>query len=203
MTRLLLVRHGQSEWNAERRWQGRADPPLSELGRRQAGAARIPGVDVVVSSPLVRAHDTARIVAASLGVTVAEVHADLQEREAGEWTGLTRVEIAARTPGAPESGARPAGYEPDTDVWERAGPVLRDLAGRHEGRTVLAISHGGVIGVVARAIDPVVAADLGPVPNLGGISVEVDHGGEDGGRFGPVAVVRLLGSAAATSPASE
>lgn len=203
MTRLLLVRHGQSEWNAERRWQGRADPPLSELGRRQAGAARIPGVDVVVSSPLVRAHDTARIVAASLGVTVAEVHADLQEREAGEWTGLTRVEIAARTPGAPESGARPAGYEPDTDVWERAGRVLRDLAGRHEGRTVLAISHGGVIGVVARAIDPVVAADLGPVPNLGGISVEVDHGGEDGGRFGPVAVVRLLGSAAATSPASE
>ena len=203
MTRLLLVRHGQSEWNAERRWQGRADPPLSELGRRQAGAARIAGVDVVVSSPLVRAHETARIVAASLGRTVAEVHADLQEREAGEWTGLTRAEIAARIPGAPESGARPAGYEPDTDVWERAGRALRDLAGRHEGRTVLAISHGGLIGVVARAIDPVVAAELGSVPNLGGIAVEIDRGGELGGSFGRARVVHRLRSPAATTPASE
>jgi probable phosphoglycerate mutase len=203
VTSVLLLRHGQSTWNAERRWQGRADPPLSELGRRQAAAARISDVDVVVSSPLVRAHETARIVAASIGRTVAEVHADLQEREAGEWTGLTRVEIAARTPGAPESGARPVGYETDTDVWERARRALCDLAGRHEGRTVLAISHGGLIGVVAQAVDPAVAAELGPVPHLGGIAVDVDLDGQDAGRFGPAAVIRLLGSAAATTPASE
>ena len=88
MTRILLVRHGQSTWNADGRWQGRADPPLSELGVRQAEVAAETiadhGITRVWASPLVRAHQTASIVAQRLGLAV-ENDTRLQERDAGEW----------------------------------------------------------------------------------------------------------------------
>ena len=198
MTRLLLVRHGQSVWNAERRWQGRADPPLSERGRRQAAAAQPDRADVVVTSPLRRAHETARIVAAGLGLTIAEIHDDLQEREAGAWTGLTRAQIAERTPGAPENGARPAGYEPDAEVWARARTRLLDLAVRYAGRTVLTVSHGGVISVIARSVDPAGARTLGPIPNLGGIALDVRDG-----RFGAIEAIHLSAAPDETRPGLE
>src|SRR3954451_18850203 len=94
-SRMLLVRHGQSEWNATGRWQGQADPPLSDQGRQQAidAAARIGSVDVVVSSGLMRALETARIIADQVGVGPVVVEPDLRERHVGEWSGLTHVEI--------------------------------------------------------------------------------------------------------------
>jgi probable phosphoglycerate mutase len=202
VTRLLLVRHGQSEWNAERRWQGRADPPLSDLGRHQAASASVEGavdltVDVVVTSSLARAHETARLLAVGIGVEVAEVHDDLQEREAGEWTGLTRTEIAERYPGAPENGARPPGYEPDDDVWSRSAGRLGDLAARHPGRTVLVVTHGGVMSVLAARIDPARVGHIVPVPNLGGFGVTVGDG-----RFGPLERIHLLESGTETTPSA-
>jgi glucosyl-3-phosphoglycerate phosphatase len=82
---LLVIRHGRSEWNAIGRWQGHADPPLSELGRRQAilAAASIGAVDAIVSSDLLRAAETAAIIAQKLGVGPVVVDERLGERDAG------------------------------------------------------------------------------------------------------------------------
>ncbi len=100
MTRLLVVRHGQSEWNAIGRWQGRADPPLTDEGRRQAAdAAKVLGTfDAVVASPLVRAVETAAVLADHLGIGPVLVDPDLMERDAGEWQGLTRTQIESGWP---------------------------------------------------------------------------------------------------------
>src|ERR671910_890596 len=91
-TRVLLVRHGQSEWNAAGRWQGQADPSLSDLGRLQAReAARAVGaVDAIWSSDLQRAAETAIIIGDQIGVGPVVVDDRLRERDAGEWTGLVR-----------------------------------------------------------------------------------------------------------------
>src|SRR4029078_7240591 len=86
--RVLLARHGQSEWNAVGRWQGQADPPLSDLGRKQAlvAADRIGTVDVIVSSDLERAVQTAFIISEALGVGPVITNELLRERDAGEWS---------------------------------------------------------------------------------------------------------------------
>lgn len=169
MPRLLLIRHGQSTWNAERRWQGHADPPLSELGRSQAkaAAASVGGVDAVVSSDLRRARETAEIVAAELGIgPVAAVEA-LRERAAGEWTGLTREEIERGWPGAIEAGSHPQGYEGNDVLVARVVPMLHAIAERF--RSALVVTHGGVIG----AIEQHLGAEHHRTPNLGGRVVRV------------------------------
>src|SRR5690606_40076504 len=101
MTHLLLCRHGQSTWNAAGRWQGQADPPLSDLGRLQAqhAAKAVGAVDLIVASDLERARDTALIIAEAIGVGPVVIEPDLRERDAGEWSGLTREEIEAEWPG--------------------------------------------------------------------------------------------------------
>src|SRR5947207_3359793 len=88
VSRLLLVRHGESTWNADGRWQGQADPPLSPLGERQARAASetCPDVDAVVSSDLRRAHQTATIIAQRRGLGPVHTERRLRETFTGEWT---------------------------------------------------------------------------------------------------------------------
>ena len=192
MARILLVRHGQSEWNASGRWQGQADPPLSELGEEQAvAAARALGmVDAIYASDLVRAHHTAELVAAQLGADVV-VAPNLRERSAGEWEGRTRAEIEAGWPGFLESGRRPAGYEPDDSVLERVLTALEAIAAAHDG-DVLVITHGGVVRVVERHL----GGDAeGLIPNLGGLWLE-HHG--DGLRVGERVV--LLDESQVTRP---
>ena len=174
MARILLVRHGQSEWNASGRWQGQADPPLSELGEEQAvAAAKAVGiVDAIYASDLVRAHHTAELVAAQLGSDVV-VEPRLRERTAGEWEGRTRAEIDEGWPGYLETGRRPAGYEPDDSVLERVLAVLDDIASAHDGE-VLVITHGGVVRVVERHLG---SDAVGLIPNLGGLWLEHDGTG--------------------------
>ena len=101
MTRILLVRHGESEWNATRRWQGQADPPLTDLGRTQAAhaAAALGAVDAIVTSDLQRASATAQVIADALGLDAPMIDPRLRERDAGEWSGLTREEIHDQWPG--------------------------------------------------------------------------------------------------------
>ncbi len=161
------MRHGQSEWNALGRWQGQADPPLSELGRRQArSAARALGaVDGIVASDLQRAAETASIIAAELGVGPVVLDPDLRERDAGEWSGLTRAEIDERYPGyledradehkafgggggEPAPARRPPGWEPDPSVLERATGALARIHEEAAGGDVLGITHGGLIYVL-------------------------------------------------------
>lgn len=155
VARFLLVRHGESTWNAVRRWQGRADPPLSERGEQQArdavGRATAEGpFDGVVTSTLRRARRTGDLLADGLGLDVVDRLDDLCERDAGEWQGLTRDEIHAGYPGFLDEGRRPPGYEADDDVVERAGRALVDLARRRPGSTLLVVSHGGVINALER-----------------------------------------------------
>jgi probable phosphoglycerate mutase len=164
--RLLLVRHGESEWNAEGRWQGQADPPLSDIGRRQAQVAAdgLGSVDAVVASPLVRAHDTALIISESLGIGPVAVLADLQERHAGEWQGLTHAEIEDAYPGYLADRRRPPGFEPDEALLTRALAVLDRIAAEFEGADdVLVVTHGGLIYTLERHL----GEPFERIPNLG------------------------------------
>ncbi|HEX6419574.1 MAG TPA: histidine phosphatase family protein [Acidimicrobiales bacterium] len=146
-TRILLVRHGQSEWNATGRWQGQADPPLSDLGRLQAreAAHAVGAVDAVWSSDLQRAVATATIVAEAIGVGPVVVDPDLRERDAGEFSGLTRPEIEQRFPGYLAADRRPPGWEPDDRLLTRALRALHRIAEAVRGGDVLAVTHGGLV----------------------------------------------------------
>ena len=173
-TRVLLVRHGQSTWNAEGRWQGQADPPLSPLGEAQARAAgessQLDDVDGWWSSDLHRARHTAELLGARRGL--ARLDPRLRERHAGEWEGLTRDAIEAGWPGFLAEHRRPAGWEDDEPLLDRALAALTDVAARDPGRRVVVVTHGGVI----RALERRCGADELPVPNLGGRWVELGGG---------------------------
>src|SRR5579871_6119870 len=98
---ILLARHGETEWNVARRWQGHAESDLTDTGRAQAlelaSLVGESGISAIYSSDLRRAADTASIVADALGLTV-RVDAELREVDVGEWSGLTSAEIEARFP---------------------------------------------------------------------------------------------------------
>ncbi|MEZ5376521.1 MAG: histidine phosphatase family protein [Acidimicrobiales bacterium] len=170
-TVLLLTRHGQSTWNAERRWQGQADPPLSAHGREQAAfaATRIGVTDAIVSSPQDRALSTAMIISEANGVGPVLVHDDLRERSAGSWSGLTRDDIEAAYPGWLDDHRRPDDFETDHELIGRVLPALRQIADEMRGSTVLVLCHGGVI----KAIEEHHGVIDGRVPNLSGRVVHV------------------------------
>lgn len=169
--RILLVRHGQSEWNAVGRWQGWADPPLSDLGRQQSRLAGkgLQGIDVVASSDLRRAIDTATLMAEPLGLPGPSVEARLRERDVGDWTGLTRAEIDRRWPEALAAMTDPPGGESVTTLQARVGAAVTHLAQTYPDSVVLAVTHGGVIRGLERHLG--VAPDA--LPNLGGTWLEV------------------------------
>jgi uncharacterized phosphatase len=148
VTHLVLVRHGQTDWNVERRIQGSSDIPLNETGRRQArDAARLLARehwDSIVSSPLSRARETAEILAAELGLGAVEVVDGLQERNYGAAEGLTGPEAEELYHG------RVPGRETPAAVVERVHSVLVALAREHPGKAVLVVTHGGVIGTLVR-----------------------------------------------------
>ncbi len=193
-TRALLVRHGQSEWNALGRWQGQADPPLSELGRLQAKhAARAVGaVDAIVSSDLRRGSETAAIISAEVGVGPVVTDEGLRERDAGEWSGLTRVEIERDWPGYLDnptdrgfgrpselsSPRRPPGWESDESLQARAIPALARIHELAPGGEVLVVTHGGLV----YAMEGMLGADFERLPNLAGRWFELD--GDGPGRLG-------------------
>ncbi|MGF1599462.1 MAG: histidine phosphatase family protein [Acidimicrobiales bacterium] len=178
-TYLLLVRHGQSTWNVEQRWQGQADPPLSELGRRQAGeaAAAIGAVDAIVASPLIRAAETAAIISSVIGVGPVQLDEGMLERDAGAWSGLTTAEIEATHPGWIVDGRRPEGWEHDHDLLPRVLDAIGRIVVELAGATVLVVCHGGVIATLEQHLG---VAD-GRVPNLAGRIILARPGGIDAG----------------------
>jgi probable phosphoglycerate mutase len=168
-TRILVIRHGESTWNAQGRWQGQADPPLTATGEAQArqAAAALAPVDAIVASDLRRAARTAALIAEVLGHHPVHLEPRLRERHAGAWQGLTMHEVEAAFPG-----------------------YLADAAARAPGGTVLAVSHGGIL----RAIRKVLGAgnDIG-FANLSGQWFEFGEGGEvAAGDVRPGATVSLL-----------
>ncbi|MBC8194203.1 MAG: histidine phosphatase family protein [Acidimicrobiia bacterium] len=176
MTHLLLVRHGQSEWNAVGRWQGQADPPLTDLGRSNvvlAGRSKLLGAfDAVVSSPLQRAADTATALADAIGVGPVLTDADLMERDAGPWQGHTRDEINEGWPGMLDSGTRPEGYEHDNTLTARVISALSRIESRAGDGTVLVVTHAGVI----YALEGACGEPWNRLPNLGGRWLEFSDG---------------------------
>ena len=175
-SRLLLVRHGQSTWNADGRWQGTEDPPLSTLGVRQArhAAEHLGTFDAVFASPLERAFVTATILAEALGIGPVQTDDDLRERHAGEYQGLTRPEIEHRFPGYLVEGLKPPGWEEDDHLVERAaGAVARGALSVGPGGTALVVTHGGLIHALERATG---AGREGRLPNLGGRWFDVGPG---------------------------
>ena len=147
MTRILMVRHGQSEWNAQGRWQGQADPPLSDLGRHQAfsAAQRVGSVDAIVASDLQRALHTARIISEQIGVGPVIIEPLLRERDAGEWSGLTREQIDEKYPGYLDESKRPDTVETDESVQSRTVAALANVEREYRGGEVLVIAHGGLV----------------------------------------------------------
>jgi broad specificity phosphatase PhoE len=170
VTRILVVRHGQSEWNADGRWQGQENPPLTELGREQAlrAARAIGAVEAIYASPLDRATRTAHIIAEQTGIGPVILSHGLMERHAGEWQGLTRDEIEIAYPGYLEAGERPPGWEDDDEVEARVMAALEEISDAHETGDVLAVAHAGVIF----AIERVIGAEWERLANLGGRWIE-------------------------------
>ena len=154
--RLLLVRHGQSTWNHERRIQGQLDPPLSDEGRRQATqlGRRLAGRRFVgfYTSDLKRAAQTAQLVGNSLGADPT-LMTELREIYLGQWEGLRTEDLATRFPQAWASWTE----EPDWDLVPggegsaafeaRVGATLDALFRRHAHGDVLVVTHGGVIQI--------------------------------------------------------
>jgi broad specificity phosphatase PhoE len=152
VTTVHLARHGESDWNAAGRWQGHADRPLTELGRRQAvelaerlASARL---DAVYSSDLRRARETAEPVAERHGLEVTTLAA-LREVDVGGWSGLSRPEVEQRFP---EAFARWRGGgqgwedgETYEDMTARVVDAVLEIAAAHPGGEVLVVAHGGPI----------------------------------------------------------
>jgi broad specificity phosphatase PhoE len=149
-TTTLLLRHGQTEMSAERRFAGRGDIPLTSAGLEQAAAvaARLADrgrIDVVLASPLRRALRTAEIVADAVGVPLA-VEPDLVETDFGDWEGLTFGEVLARWPDEmaawqADVTAAPPGGESFAAVAKRVDVALDRLLTERSGQTVVIVSH--------------------------------------------------------------
>ncbi len=171
VTRLLLIRHGQSEWNAARRWQGQADPPLSHLGCQQAAAAasRLEPVDVVATSTLQRSRASAEIIAEAMGCAPPILVPELIERDVREFSGLTREQIEERFPGFLQDGRRPPGWEHDDALLTRVLAGLNRLAGLVGDRTAVVVTHGGVI----YSLEAHLGCEPGRITNMSGRWVTV------------------------------
>jgi probable phosphoglycerate mutase len=151
MTRFILVRHGQTEWNRVERFRGRADVPLNVVGLEQAAATgrRIAAEwrpTAVYCSPLGRARQTAEAIAVHFGLPV-QPHLGLYDIHFGQWQGLTPDEARARWPGlvdawytAPQTVQIPGG-ESLAELRTRAMAAVNELAGRHTGQTVVLVGH--------------------------------------------------------------
>jgi probable phosphoglycerate mutase len=175
---VLCVRHGLSTWNLERRWQGRADPPLSDEGRRGAreladALAATIGTGVRLwSSNLRRAHETATIIAERLRTGRVTVEPRLIEAAVGPWEGLTTAEIEAKWPGYLAAGRRPAGFEPEHELLGRVVPALEDIAAAADGTVPVVVAHAGVLRTLRRHA----GAEDAHLANLAGLWFAVGPG---------------------------
>jgi ribonuclease H / adenosylcobalamin/alpha-ribazole phosphatase len=161
-TTTLLLRHGQTALSIERRFAGRGDIPLTDLGLQQAAAAAAAiaergRVDVIISSPLQRTWQTALAVAERTGAPL-EADDDLAETDFGSWEGMTFAEVMARWPDEmsawmAEADAAPPGGESFASVAERVDAALDRLLLAHQGKKVVVVSHVTPIKtIVCRAL---------------------------------------------------
>lgn len=151
-THLILVRHGETDWNLEGRYQGQADVPLNERGREQAKLLaerlRDERIEAIYASDLSRAYKTAKIIAEAVGQEVKALES-LREVDTGVWTGLTFEEVESRHPEhLKEWRADPLGVkrlegESYLELFERTKAAIEEIVETHPDQTVLIIGHGG------------------------------------------------------------
>lgn len=161
LTRLCLVRHGETEWNAERRIQGQIDVDLNANGRRQAAAAgrwlRGAGIAAIYSSDLKRAWNTAQTIGAALELAPQAVR-ELRERNYGRFEGLTYAEAEDKFPeGYAAFEGRNAEYAFETGeslraMYDRVTGKLQQIAAAHPGSNLVVVLHGGVLDVINRFV---------------------------------------------------
>lgn len=164
--RLLIVRHGETDWSRDRRFTGSRDVPLNERGRRQSAAVAMKlasvAIAAVYASPLERARTTAEEIARHHDLTV-QIDPAFREMAFGEWEGLTRAELEARFPAAADTWASrpelaaPAGGERLCDVAARVTDALGRLDAAHRGQNVVVVAHAIVTRLIVLA-----ALGLGP-----------------------------------------
>lgn len=179
MVRLLLVRHGESTWNAQSRWQGHADPPLSPFGEQQAEdaaerLAEIATIGAVWASDLIRARRTAELIADRLGVGPVRDEPRVRERDVGSWSGLTRDEIEEQWPGYLAARRSPPDFESDAALLTRVRAGLSAIVERNGPGDVLVVTHGGVVRTIERSL----GATPERLPNLAGRWLVVEAPGD-------------------------
>lgn len=172
MTDLYLVRHGETDWNRARRIQGLTDIPLNDTGREQA---RLTGMLLtrrpiarIVASPLLRARETAQIIARELGLPDPELRDAFVERNYGAAEGLGFHEIDVLYP----EGVEVPGRESREEVGARVVPALQALAAEHRGESIVVVSHGGAIRAALMSAAP--DGGFGPITNGSVHSFHVD-----------------------------
>jgi probable phosphoglycerate mutase len=159
-TRVIVLRHGQTAWNADTRIQGQLDIPLDDTGRQQAERLALAladeGLDAIYSSDLLRARATAEPLAQRCGLPLA-TDMRLRERGFGRFEGLTHAEIGLRWPEDAarwrqrEPGFAPGGGETLLQFHARCVPAAAELAARHPGQVIALVAHGGVLDALYRA----------------------------------------------------
>ena len=151
-TRMVFIRHGETEWNASGRWQGHADVPLSAHGQRQAKALAqrlsMWQADALICSDLRRASETAAFIGQTMSLPLIPDVA-WREWDVGQFSGLTKAEIVERFPQYSGVGFFDAPEGESISAFHfRIGRALAQLVSRFRGETVLVVTHGGVIRMV-------------------------------------------------------
>lgn len=190
-TTVLFIRHGETDWNVARRWQGYTDIPLNETGRGQARAlgkrlASWP-IAAIYTSDLQRASETAELVAEPHPFS-AQLVSGWRERGVGDFAGMTREEIEAKYPMPPEQResffANPPNGEPTVVAQERAVAAYEALLAEHKGEMVAVVTHGGILNSMAGYILGLPGGTFAAISfraNTGLTIVEVN--GENNGRI--------------------
>ena len=189
MTRLLLIRHGETDWNVEGRYQGQADPPLNERGLAQARALaerlKREGIRpaAIYSSPLRRAWQTAQIIAEAVGAPLfAEPR--LKEICLGEWEGVLTPEIMRRWPETFRDWeerpweTRPPGGETIAEVQKRVYAAVDDILARHPNDTVAIVAHRlplALLKIRYQGYDPAEVRRI-PIPNAEAEEIVISGG---------------------------
>jgi len=181
---ICVTRHGETDWNRRGILQGWFDVPINDLGRRQAYemAARFAdaGFSFVWSSPLVRARETAEIIASALHLPPPGTHEGLKERHFGAIQGIPKNELAELNPALLEQILRrnPAASfidgESMDEFADRILAALDDIGTQQRGQRVLVISHGWVMDVVTRHVNGLSRDTILPVKPKNGDSVWID-----------------------------
>lgn len=157
MTTIGIVRHGITDWNEQRISQGQTDVPLNATGKQQAAAiaerlAAEEPWDVIVSSDLLRAKETAETISAKLAVPISHYDERIREIFCGEIEGTTEAERLEKW--GPDWRNLDLGMEKQEDVAKRGTEFVREIVGHYEGKRILMVSHGALIGLTLQSLLP-------------------------------------------------